>query len=79
MPQVLNVRAEPSADSEIVNYLKNGNQVEVIVSQQGWSFISYQTRSGGTIKGWVSNRFLEDKSTAVPKEDAQASSIGSMP
>jgi Flp pilus assembly protein TadD len=75
MPQVLNVRAEPSADSEIVNYLKTGNQVEVIVSQPGWAFISYQTRSGGTVKGWVSTRFLENESLPAENSDAQARAV----
>jgi len=65
MPQALNVRSAPSSDAEIVNYLRTGNRVEVLVSQPGWAFISHKTRSGGVIKGWVSTRFLDPDAVEV--------------
>jgi Flp pilus assembly protein TadD len=58
MPQALNVRSAPSPNAEIVEYLRTGDTVEIVVTQPGWAFINYDTRSGGTITGWVNTRFL---------------------
>ncbi len=70
MPQALNVRSAPSADSEIIDYLKTGDAVEVIVKKESWAFVSYRPK--GVIRdltGWVRIRYLSNaaaKANAAP-------------
>jgi tetratricopeptide (TPR) repeat protein len=64
LPQTLNVRAEPSADAAVVEYLRAGNAVKIVASQPGWAFINHGTPSGGTVSGWVNTRFLKGEATA---------------
>ena len=73
MPQALNVRAAPGQDAEIIDYLKTGDMVEVLMAKDKWSFVSY--RPDGVDKdltGWVKSRFLSGPSVEemVPFESA---------
>ncbi|MCI9487876.1 MAG: SH3 domain-containing protein [Lachnospiraceae bacterium] len=57
----LNIRLEPSEDSEIVGRLYEGSAGEVLETAEGWTRIS----SGG-VEGWVHNEYV------VSGEDAQS-------
>jgi Flp pilus assembly protein TadD len=87
MPQALNVRSAPSLDSEIIDYLKTGDPVEVLVSRDSWAFISY--RPAGVLRdltGWVRSRYLANSGTdtsaasqtdmTLPKELGRNSATG---
>jgi uncharacterized protein YgiM (DUF1202 family) len=74
MPQALNVRAAPSSDAEIVEYLRTGDTVEIIVTQPGWAFVNHDTPAGGTITGWVNTRFLTGKAAAEANEPSNTES-----
>jgi tetratricopeptide (TPR) repeat protein len=68
MPQALNIRSAPSSDGEIISYLKTGDEIEIIMSQPGWAFISHTPRNSvEAVTGWVNTRYLlsEDKATAA--------------
>ena len=77
MPQALNIRSGPAADAEIISYLKTGDEIEIIMSQPGWAFISHTPRnSRDAITGWVNTRYLlaEDKATAAAITDQMTGS-----
>jgi len=68
LPQTLNVRAQPSPNAEVIEYLRAGNAVQIIASQPGWAFINHGTPSGGTVAGWVNTRFLKGEAAAENNE-----------
>lgn len=74
MPRALNVRAGPSSDSKIVNYLRTGNEVEVIMTLPGWAFVNYRPgKRGSNLTGWVNINYLsgvEDPVTATASSPA---------
>ncbi len=61
MPQALNVRSAPERESDIIDYLKTGDSVQIILVKETWAFISYRpvgvTRD---LTGWVKSRYLSD-------------------
>jgi tetratricopeptide (TPR) repeat protein len=72
MPQALNIRTAPSPDAKIVNYLKTGDEIEIIMSQPGWAFISHKPRNNGDeITGWVNTRYLLNEDEAAKANVAQ--------
>ena len=59
MPRALNVRAGPSSDSKIINYLRTGNEVEVIMTLPGWAFVNYRPgKRARNLTGWVNINYL---------------------
>jgi len=55
----VNVRSEPSADSEKLGSLVAGSQVEVLENlDSGWSRISYIDSTGSTVEGYVMTEYL---------------------
>jgi SH3-like domain-containing protein len=59
MTRALNVRAAPSSDSKIVNYLRSGDEVAVIATMPGWAFVNYRpNRQGSNLTGWVNSHYL---------------------
>ena len=74
----LNVRSGPSPDSKIINYLRAGNEVEVIMTLPGWAFINYRPlKREENLTGWVNINYLsgvgddEDQSSATTAESAE--------
>ncbi|MEJ2138180.1 MAG: tetratricopeptide repeat protein [Gammaproteobacteria bacterium] len=66
-PRALNVRAAPDSDSEIVNYLKAGDEVQVIMTLPGWAFVNYRPGTGVRGKemtGWVNSNYLDGPESA---------------
>jgi Flp pilus assembly protein TadD len=59
IPRALNVRSGPSSDSKIINYLRAGNEVEVIMTLPGWAFINYRPlKRDENLTGWVNSNYL---------------------
>jgi uncharacterized protein YgiM (DUF1202 family) len=59
MTRALNVRGAPNSDSKIVNYLRSGDEVEVITTMPGWAFVNYRPgRQSGNLTGWVNSNYL---------------------
>jgi len=78
MTRALNVRGAPNSDSKIVNYLRNGDEVEVITTMPGWAFVNYRPgRQGSNLTGWVNSNYLsgiadESESGSSQKTSAAA-------
>lgn len=64
--QNLNVRSEPSTDSEILGKLSEGDKVKIIEEDNGWSKISFES---GT--AWISSEYI-DKNTAGKEKGNKA-------
>jgi tetratricopeptide (TPR) repeat protein len=80
MPQALNVRAAPTSDSEIIDYLKTGDPVEIILSKDRWTFISY--RPNGVVRdltGWVKSRYLSQNSEEGASSPLAPGALGEGP
>lgn len=77
MPQALNVRAAPTGESEIIDYLKTGDPVQIILEKESWAFVSYRPQGvERDLTGWVKSRYLSrNGSVALPLPGA----AGTMP
>jgi hypothetical protein len=74
MPRALNVRAGPTSDSKIVNYLRSGDEVEVIMTLPGWAFVNYRPdKRGSNLTGWVNINYLSGIEDPSPQPDATTS------
>jgi len=69
----LNVRAGPSSDSKIVNYLRRGNEVEVIITLPNWAFVNYRPgKQQSNLTGWVNSDYLSDADKAAQPDKLMA-------
>ncbi len=69
----LNVRAGPSSDSKIVNYLRRGNEVEVIITLPNWAFVNYRpSKQNSNLTGWVNSDYLSDADKAAQPDKLMA-------
>jgi len=59
------VRTGPSNENKITAMPSSGQSMEVIEKQGDWSLVRLTIRDGGTIEGWIMNRYLI---TRVPWE-----------
>lgn len=50
---VLNLRSKPDAQSQIIEKIPNGTQLEVIRAEVGWAYVTYNSA-----QGWVSTKYL---------------------
>jgi Flp pilus assembly protein TadD/SH3-like domain-containing protein len=67
----LNVRSGPTAESKVVNYLRAGNEVEVIVTLPGWAFVNYRPhKKGSNLTGWVNSDYLSGVPDALQEQQA---------
>jgi Flp pilus assembly protein TadD len=79
MPQALNVRSAPERESDIIDYLKTGESVQIILVKESWAFISYRP-AGVTrdLTGWVKSRYLKDPAAGSPTPIMEEA-VGNMP
>ena len=79
MPQALNVRSAPERESDIIDYLKTGDSVQIILVKESWAFISYRP-AGVTrdLTGWVKSRYLKDPAAGSPTPIMEEA-VGNMP
>ncbi len=74
MPRALNIRAGPTSDSKIVNYLRSGDEVEVIMTLPGWAFVNYRPdKKDSNLTGWVNINYLSGIEDPSPQPDATTS------
>lgn len=50
---VLNLRSKPDAQSQIIEKIPNGTQLDVIKAEVGWAYVTYNSA-----QGWVSTKYL---------------------
>ena len=62
----LNLRSEPSVNSQIVTEIPNGAYINVSAVENGWAAVEYHS-SGRTLSGYVSSNFI----TEVASREAQ--------
>jgi len=51
---ILNMRAKPDINSEVLAKLPNGSRVEVMKSEIGWAYVTFESS-----QGWVNSAYLE--------------------
>lgn len=51
---ILNMRAKPDINSEVLAKLPNGSKVEVMKSEIGWAYVTFESA-----QGWVNSAYLE--------------------
>lgn len=51
---ILNMRAKPDINSEVLAKLPNGSRVEVMKSEIGWAYVTFEAS-----QGWVNSAYLE--------------------
>lgn len=51
---ILNMRAKPDINSEVLAKLPNGSKVEVMKSEIGWAYVTFEDS-----QGWVNSTYLE--------------------
>lgn len=51
---ILNMRAKPDINSEVLAKLPNGSKVEVMKSEIGWAYVTWESS-----QGWVNSAYLE--------------------
>lgn len=62
MTRILEARKEPRADSLLSFQLKQGDRVEVLSTQDGWSKVRYRLEGDFPVEGWVASGGLGNPS-----------------
>ena len=72
MASALNVRAEASADAEVVTQVKKGTSLSVLAEDEGWTKV--RLASGDV--GWVASRFVSAANASTQQSRKKSSKSG---
>ena len=73
----ISLRRGPSLENKILKFIPSGLPVEILESQDGWSYIHLSAPERGNMRGWVLSRYLitrlpwEDQAKSLIKETSQ--------
>ena len=66
----ITLRTGPSVDNKIIGILKSGDVVQVLNTQDDWSYISLSQEDEGEKEGWVLSRYLMSREPWVVQAEA---------
>jgi SH3 domain protein len=66
----ITLRTGPSVDNKIIGILKSGDVVQVLNTQDDWSYISLSQEDEGEKEGWVLSRYLMSREPWVVLAEA---------